>query len=461
MNFDPHRLVEKLRTLSAAPHYWVAFSGGLDSSVLLHALAVEREALPGELRAVHVNHGLLPEAQAWQQHCEAVCHGLRVPLICRSITVRAPRGESLEACARERRYAAFAGVMQAGDSLLLAQHQDDQMETFLLQSLRGTGLAGLSAMPAEAAFAAGRVLRPLLDVPRPALQQWAVQQGLSWIEDPSNLDTRFDRNYLRHRVLPVLRSRWPAAAVTLARTARHCGEALELLDAQAAEDLHRYTDQDGDTLSLHALRSLPRGRAKYLVRHWLVRAGFSVPPAHKLARLFDEVIHARADRLPCVAWPGVEVRRYRERLYVRAPAPAMPAAFRLRAGEYRELGAGLGRLGLVPSPQGIPLAACPAAGLDVGFRHGGEVCRPAGRPHHRPLKKWLQEAGVLPWMRASLPMLGRDGEVMAVAGLFVCEPWRVQPGEPGLGLVWENAPRVLAVTEKDADYPGSSVPPAF
>ncbi|MGH8370532.1 MAG: tRNA lysidine(34) synthetase TilS, partial [Gammaproteobacteria bacterium] len=351
-------------------------------------------------------------------------------------------------------------LMQPGDCLLLAQHLDDQLETFLLQALRGTGLAGLAAMPAVADFASGRLARPLLDVAHETLSAWANEQKFVWIDDPSNQDVRFDRNYLRHEVLPHLKRRWPAAAETIARTARHCAEALELLTAKAAEDLSCYAAPAGGSLSLRALRELPLPRAKQLIRYWLSRSGFPAPPAHKLEQVFTEMLTARPDRIPCVDWTGVELHRYRDRLYAQTPMPEVPEPFLLRIGEYRELGQGLGRLGLVPAATGIRASACPTTGLQVSFRDGGERCQPVGQAHRRPLKKWLQELDVLPWLRSSLPLLGNGNELMAVAGLFICEPWQASQGEPALRLVWEDPPEFLGDDKKTADFEGESMPAA-
>lgn len=454
VKFDPHSVVDLLRTLPAAPRYWVGFSGGLDSMVLLHALAAQRDKLPGELHAIHVNHGLHLDADAWQRECEAVCRALGVKLVAETVQVPGDRGSSLEAEARERRYAVYAAHLRPGDCLLLAHHRDDQLETFLLQALRGTGLAGLAAMPQVADFGAGHLVRPLLNVARDALTDWARERKLVWIDDSSNLDLKFDRNYLRHEVLPRLKQRWPAAAATVARTARHCAEALELLNAQAAQDLQRYGQAADGSLALEALRDLSRPRAKQLIRHWLAQAGLTPPPAHKLEQVFTDVLIARPDRVPCVNWPGTELRRYHDRLYAQAPLAALPEPFLLRAGEYRELGPGLGRLGLLPAADGIRFEACPEHGLQVVFRAGGEQCRPVGRAHHRPLKKWLQELDVLPWKRGCLPLLKRDNELVAVAGLFTCEPWQAQTGQPALRVVWEDAPVFLSDTKKTTDFEG-------
>ncbi|MGH8371508.1 MAG: tRNA lysidine(34) synthetase TilS [Gammaproteobacteria bacterium] len=461
VQFNPNILIDFLRGQPTAPNYWVAFSGGLDSTVLLHTLAAQRDQLPGPLFAIHVNHGINPDADAWQRHCEAECLTLGVDLIQVRVQVPATPGASLEATAREWRYAAFAKSMQPGDCLLLAHHLDDQLETFLLQALRGAGIAGLAAMPAAADFAPGRLVRPMLEVSRESLLSWARAHKLHWIDDSSNQDVRFDRNYLRHEVLPRLKQRWPAAAETVARAARHCAEASDLLAVQAADDLRRFVQPDCRSLALQAVRELSRPRAKQLIRYWLAECGFALPPTHKLEQVFTDILTARPDRIPCIEWGGVELRRYRDRLYVQSPMAAMPEPFLLRAGEFHELGQGLGRLGLEAAKAGIRATACPGTGLRVTFRAGGERCQPAGQTHRRPLKKWLQELDVLPWMRACLPLLEKDGELMAVAGLFICEPFRAQADQPALRLVWENAPAILGDNKKTADFEGGSATAAF
>lgn len=438
MPFVPEDLLEILRDLPAALHYWVALSGGLDSTVLLHALAAHRDALPGELRAVHVNHGLHPEAPRWQVHCEQLAASLTVPLKSRAVSVALRPGESLEAVARRERYRVFEGLMKPGDMLLTGQHADDQAETFLLQALRGSGVRGLAAMPLSAPFARGQLVRPLLAWTRAELEVWAREQQLGWIEDPSNTDTDLDRNYLRQEVLPRLRARWPAVAATLGRSARHAAEADEMLKEIAAEDWLRYGD--GETLSLAALEGLPGPRVRNLLRHWLELRGLPLPPSHKLAELLRQA-GAAEDRNPCVDWEGAEVRRYGGRLYAQPPLPPSPVEFLLKPGVSHALGEGLGALELVPAAgEGIRAALCGPAGLRVSFREGGESCRPAGRAHARPLKKWLQEMHVPPWLRDRLPLVYAGRELLAVAGLFSCEPHLAAPGEPGLRIEWSGHP---------------------
>ncbi|HVC38325.1 MAG TPA: tRNA lysidine(34) synthetase TilS [Gammaproteobacteria bacterium] len=441
MSFDSDKLNRVLRGLPAARCYWVGFSGGLDSTVLLHALA-QQQSLSARLQALHVNHHLNPQADVWQRHCQQICAALHVPLECRGVTVEPAKGQSLEAVAREQRYQVFRALIQEADMLLLAHHQDDQMETFLLQALRGAGQRGLAAMPMIASFEAGHLARPLLGFARDELQAWAEMQKLTWLDDPSNADSRFDRNYLRLEVLPVIRQRWPSAAATVARSARHCGEALELLAAVAEEDWGHCTEDQGRVLPVAALRKLGTARAKNLLRHWLEKLQLPLPPTHKLEQIIKEVLPARADRNPCVSWEGAEVRRYRGRLYGLFPLPVVPGGeLRLTQGEQTALGAGMGTLRLVSAMEGgLRAAGCPAEGLRVCFRSGGEVCKPAGQAHHRPLKKWLQEFKVVPWMRERLPLLYIGDQLAGVGGLFVCAPFAAGTGEPGLRIEWLSHP---------------------
>ena len=387
---------------------------------------------------MHVNHGLYKDADQWQAHCERLCAGLDVPLESRRIDVRPGKGESLEAVARGQRYRVFESLMEPRDMLLLAQHADDQLETFLLQALRGAGVRGLAAMPECAPFAGGILARPLLAWTRAELEAWARENSVTWIEDPSNADTDLDRNYLRHEILPRLKSRWPAAATTIGRSAGHAAEAAEMLRVLAAEDWSRYGA--GDTLPVAALDQLPEPRARNLIRHWVESRGLPLPPAHKLAELLRQA-GAAEDRNPCVDWEGAEVRRYGGRLYAQRPLPPSPDEFRLIPGVAHDLGQGLGALRLVPAAgEGIRAALCGPQGFRVAFRSGGESCRPAGRAHERPLKKWLQEMHVVPWLRDRLPLVYSEGELLAVAGLFACEPHVAAPGEAGLRIEWSGHP---------------------
>ncbi|HTL14699.1 MAG TPA: tRNA lysidine(34) synthetase TilS, partial [Thermomonas sp.] len=253
----------------------LGYSGGLDSGVLLHLLAADPRIRASGLRALHVHHGLHPDADAWAAHCRAACEGLRVPLEVVRVRVDRDAGLGPEGAAREARHGAFAAALGEGEVLALAHHRDDQAETLLLRALRGAGVDGLAAMRRERAFARGLLWRPLLDAPRAALLAYARAHGLRWIEDPGNAGTDPDRNFLRHAVFPLLRDRWPHAADALARSAALCAEAADLLaagDAAALEAVRR----GADTLDVPGLLALPAPRRARVLRRWVAELG--LPP---------------------------------------------------------------------------------------------------------------------------------------------------------------------------------------
>lgn len=423
MGFVPETLASALDTLPATRRYLVGYSGGVDSHALLHALVRlrERASLP-ELLAVHVDHALQPEAASWVRHCERVCLGLDVAIRIVTVDARPEAGEAPEAAARRARYEAFRSLMRPGEILLTAQHRDDQAETVLLQLLRGAGPAGLAAMPELAAFAPGWHARPLLDVDRSTLRRYAEAEALEWIDDPSNRDLRFDRNYLRHDVVPVLRERWPSLGETLARVARHQAQAAELLRELAAGDLQGLGGSRDEALSVGALRALSEPRQKNALREWLRWRRLPLPSEAQLARTLVDAIAAREDAEPLVHWEGVEVRRHRDDLFIMAPlgkhdsGQVIPWDGRTPV-TLPELGRRLDAADL----QGLGLDLSTLDGhLTVRFRQGGERCRPRGHRDTRELKKLFQEAGVPPWERDRIPLLYCDERLVAVLGYWAC-----------------------------------------
>jgi tRNA(Ile)-lysidine synthase len=414
-------VMQALAGLRGVATLQVAYSGGLDSTVLLHALAALRPRLGPALEAVHVHHGLQGEADAWVRACERTCRSLGVPLRVLEVDARPAPGESPEAAARRARYRALGGVLDAQTCLATAHHLDDQAETLLLQLLRGAGPAGLAAMPVIARLGAGWHVRPLLGCPREALHDYARRHGLSWVEDASNLDTRYGRNYLRQRVLPVLRQRWPSASRTLARAAHHQAEAAELLGELAEQDRATAPGSRPGTLSVRALAGLSQARQANLLRHWIRGLGLPVPDARQLAQVRAQALGAHAGRSPCVRWSGAELRRYRDDLHAMAPLPPHDPAMVLRWDPSAPLP--IPHLGLELRPWDLQRLGVAVAGqgLTVRFRRGGERCRPAGAPHHRSLKKLFQEAGVPPWERERIPLIYAHGRLAAVMGHWACD----------------------------------------
>ena len=438
MSLTCSRLLETLKGLPSADRAYVALSGGLDSCVLLHLLVSIKQVLPWSLQVIHVNHGLQEEADRWQEFCEALCTQYQVPVQTVRLGLRPKPGESLEAVAREARYKAIAGVMETGDLVFTAQHQDDQAETLLLQLLRGSGPAGIAGMPVVSRFHPGWLARPLLDYSRGSLEAYAEQHQLQWLEDPSNRDLRYDRNYIRHEVMPLLRSRWPSAPVTLSRAAKFSGELQSLAKEEAQSDLESVILPDRSGLSIQALRCLSSVRLRNLLRYWFNQQGAPTPHSKKLMRIELEVVNGRPDANPQVVWGKWQVQRYRDRLLLsRLPADIVsPSIMVWEDKQELVLPGELGRLYTEPGRDGISAERWTEARVEVRFRVGGERCLPAGQAHHRPLKKLFQEWGIPPWERSRLPLIYLDGELAAIPERMVCQPFAALPGENAVKVRW-------------------------
>ena len=425
----------------------VAVSGGADSAALLSAAAALGRAEPRfRVRALHVDHGLVAAA-ALAAAARAAAAALEVPLAILPVSVATGDGQSLEAAARNARRVAFAAALEPGECLLTAHHLEDQAETLLLQLLRGAGPRGLAAMPAAGPLGRGRLLRPLLAVPRAALRAHARAHGLPWHEDPMNDDPRFDRAYLRSALWPALVARWPAAAATLARSAAHVAAAQRLLDLDSAERLAGLLR--GPALSAAALAAEPRLRRMELLRYWLRSRGLRPPPTRRLAGVERELLRARPDATPRIAWEGGELRRFYGLLYAFAPLPPWP----LLPGTplpappgFVELG-GLGRVAVTSGRRGAFDAGATRGPLTLGPRQGGERLRLAPQGAERPLKDWLREARLPPWARARA-LLVRDQERLVAVVLphatLVAAECRAPAGSAGIVLEWQGAPDVLA-----------------
>lgn len=417
----------------------VAFSGGEDSTALLGLLA-ELPALKPRLRALHIDHGLHPHSRQWARAARAGCRALGVPFGMRRLQLARARGDSLEAVARAGRYAALAGALAPGEVLLTAHHLEDQLETVLLQLLRGAGLPGLAAMPGAMPLGAGWLLRPLLELPRAQLRAWVQTRGLHCLEDPANADTAFDRNYLRHQVLPLLVSRWRGAAGAVARSARHIAAAQELLDGLASTDVARAAD--GAALSVAALRVLPPARRRNALRYWISHSGHMLPDARRLEEIAVVLLAARVGANPLVSWGSVRVQRHAGRLTLAEQRPAAQA-FEITWNPHRQsrlaLPSGLGQLELAPAAHGLIDAGALPAQVTVRTRRGGERLRPRVGGPSRTLKSLLQSAAISLSERQQLPLLFAADQLLAVGDLWVDARW--QPGAKTakrLRLIWHR-----------------------
>jgi tRNA(Ile)-lysidine synthase len=380
-----------------------------------------------------------------------LCNSLAVPYKSSNIIVEQGTGLSLEEQARQARYRALRDDLQDEEILLVAHHGNDQMETVLLQLLRGAGPPGLAAMPGLATFGKGWLCRPLLDQTRGELEAYAISAGLSWQEDPSNCDITFGRNYLRHEVIPAITERWPSASITIARSARHCAEAAELIDDLAALDLVEL--RDGDRLSTRGLNRLSISRQRNVVRYWLKSVGYSVPDSRRLQSILDNVVQAADDATPEVKWADVVVRRYRHRLYVMKkddsgarPAETDPTIWNTSLPLSLADGCGSLVMERCQAKSGEPVLdwqrLC-GRDLIVRRRKGGERVRIAGQSISKPLKKMLQEAGIVPWMRDRIPLIYDGDELVAVGDMWICADAVADDTAEAAQLRWSNRPAIF------------------
>lgn len=430
-------LADALPALGAGP-LCVAYSGGMDSCVLLHALAALPQARTRGLRAWHVHHGLHHGAGDWARHCESVCTALAVPLTISPVSVARDSGTGPEAAARDARRAAFAEGLADGETLALAHHGDDQAETFLLRALRASGPDGLGAMRPLRRFARGWLWRPLLGVPRAALLEYARAQRLEWIEDPANDDTDLDRNYLRHRVLPLLRERWPQADAAFALSAALCAEAAVLLAGEDATALAAARGVDRGTLLIERLLALPAARRARVLRRWIGELALPPLPAQGVARIEQDLLAAESDSEAAFAWSGAVVRRWRGQLHARREQPPLPEDWQTGWDGSAPLALpGGGRLLL----EGATAFDRP---LRVHARRGGERIALPGRGHTHALKHVLQDLGVPPWRRARMPLLSdAEGALLAAGDVAYSTTFDAWLRERGARLVWTEGDDLL------------------
>lgn len=411
----------------------IALSGGLDSRVLLELLVLLKPMLQYELQAMHVHHGLSPNADQWADFCLQTCNALSVPLEVVRVQVPKDIGLGTEAAARKARYAALNAADV--DFILLAHHEDDQAETLLLQMLRGAGIKGMSAMGEH--DAKQRYLRPLLKVPRAELHDFAVSHSLQWIEDESNTDTGYDRNYCRHHILPVIEQRFPAARHTLARSAGHMAEAAQLLDELAELDARQYV-QSGK-LGIDGLRKLSEPRARNLLRWWLSNQNQSMPSTLRLNEMLRQLLHAKADaRVRIALGRNFWLRRYRDQAYVETEQPFESPIMMWQGEPELEMPDGSRLLFEEKPGEGL---ACQRLGIDrlrIAYRQGGERLRlQASRPT-RTLKYLFQESGIPPSQRDRIPLLYHGDVLAVVPGIGTAARLQTAGDEAGLVVTWRQ-----------------------
>jgi tRNA(Ile)-lysidine synthase len=415
------RLIESsLGLCKASPRkIFVAYSGGIDSHVLLH-LCAQDPKLQGRLTAVHIHHGLQAQAEAWARHAGNTARGLGVKFLLLRVNAHPKPGESPEEAARNARYEALKAVMTPDDVMLVAQHQDDQLETVLLQLLRGSGLLGLAGMPESMPFGQGMLLRPFLHIRKQLIDRYASAQQLEWVEDPSNNESVYDRNFLRRQVLPLLKQRWPSCDQTVTRAAEHCAEAYALLADVASKAFAEVYCADDNTLNIARLDAFDLSLRQMVIRHWFRHMGLKMPSRAFLAQLFAHVIGAGLNSDPVLRGQGYQIRRYRNKLYCLQDRQHEDLQTIDWPMDRDSLAVGQ-RITLtrIISDAGIPEAIWRQSKVTVKFRSGGELIALPGRRGHHPLKNLYQEIGIPPWERPALPLIYLDGNLAAVADLWI------------------------------------------
>ena len=453
---------ELKRIVRPSDHLLAGLSGGVDSVVLLDVLRRTARRLRFRLSALHVNHQLSPRAGRWEAFCRRLCRARGIPF--RSVKVAVRRSDSVEAAARAARYAAFASA--DCDYVVLAHHRDDQVETLLLQLLRGAGVKGLAAMPLLRDEGGGRraegkikkpirsgsssliphrsslqILRPLLDMTRAEILEYARKRGLKWVEDESNADTHFQRNFLRHEVLPVIARRFPAYRTTLARAAGHLAEAARALEELAEADAAGHLESG--TLAVAPLRRLPPARARNLLRYFLARQGVSMPSTERLDEALRQVIAAKPDARVLIEVGDFELRRFQNRLYAVTRFEGLPPGYSRRwRGETEiavpELG---GVLALSRARgAGISLARLRGQPVTIRLRRGGERLQPDCARPRRSLKNLLQEARIPPWERERMPLIFCGDRLVWAPGIGMDCAFQAARGQAALRPAWMRRP---------------------
>ncbi len=387
------------------PTLWVGFSGGMDSQVLLHFLSTHFLSYHPiyNLKAIHINHQLISESNQWEKHCRKVCKDLHVSLKIIRVTIIKKLGESLEAKARDARYTAFKNILKKNDILLTAHHQDDQAETFLYQLLRGAGLRGVSAMPQISLLGKGFLLRPLLSFSRDDLKTYAEYYQLNWIKDPSNQDVRFDRNYLRQNIFPILKKRWKNTDKIFSRFSKHCAEQEKLLNILAQKD---YEDCHGEYLNSILISKFilfNKSRQKNILRYYIDKLNFTLPSEKILTEIL-KICKAKKDKNPVVSWSNTECRRYKNHLFMISPIKQRLAELsdEERTWCTKNLSFNMDE-----------------KNIHITYRKGGEKFKPNHSKHTRTLKNLFQEWKIPVWLRDKIPLIYYNQQLIAVAGYAV------------------------------------------
>jgi len=438
----------------------IAYSGGVDSQVLLHAFASlnQKNVISNLIRVCHVNHGLSKNANAWQTFAEQECTKLNLKLTVSQVNVQAQAQQSLEALARDARYQVLQSIHCKPSIIITGHHSDDQAETFLLALKRGSGLKGLSAMATETKQAKDLLLRPLLKVSRAQIIDYAKKHDLTWVEDESNTDSRFERNFIRNDIMPLLANRWPSIVNTINRSSEHCREGQLLLSELAAED-HNFCQNEAKSLSVVPLSQLSQGRFNNLIRYFLELNHCLMPSTEQLAQLRQQ-LKADDDKNPAVKVGDHYLRRYKGTLYLTVDFDDVSDwqgdVTLCETHCFIALPDHLGKLNFlktdtIDAQKISQRVVMPSNGkkVTIRFNHNNPTCLPDYRNHSRSLKKVLQELNIPPWQRKRIPFLYYDDVLVAAIGFFVCQDFLPKVSAANASLPQDSSPHDSLPLERE------------
>ncbi len=427
-------ILKQCQQLSTPANICVAYSGGVDSHVLLdlfHQLQQANEIQ--NLRAIHINHGLQSQSDQWQQHCQNICDGYHVPLTVTRLHLAEQVSSGIEEAARNARYQFFESELSHDECLVMGHHMDDQAETILFRLLRGTGLSGAVGIPKKRKLAQGMLFRPLLDTPRKIIESYAHIRQLCWIEDPSNQTDYYSRNFLRNQVTPLLQKKWPSYLKSLQRFSSHCEEQAELAEEIALYDWQAVNEQQ--KLNIDKLKGLSTARQKNLLRYWSKHL-LSTTPSHKELTELLRQFHSTNRTQIHLSFAGSQVQQLGQWLVLAEKIKIREAFDNVEWKDLNELitlsnGFRLHREftenGLRP-----PLDN---ERVYIKMRQGGERCLPDYRQKSTNLKRIFQELNVPAWQRKSLPIIYYNDQIVAIPGVFICQAFKAQDNETSIQLV--------------------------
>lgn len=439
--FTAQGLLRALQYLPAAHSYIVGFSGGADSTALLHALNSIGSQLKTPVSAVHVNHGLHEKADKWQLECEAFCYQNKIELVCLKIDLQNRSGRGLEAEARHLRYEAMSALLKTGTSLLTAHHADDQAETLLLNLMRGSGVDGLSAMPDSRPLGEGFLQRPLLGFQNTALRDYLRANNIKWTEDPSNSYLNHDRNFVRHEIIPLLEKRWPEVGKRLLLTRKAMTDARRLLERLADENLRQNLVHPLVLNIAPSLSDEPE-LLKLVIRRWIKQSGAASIPAYRLETFYEQIKQADSEHKVTVQWDGWSLRLFKLQLWLDTEGNLSPCATVNWPQGHSEvdLGKAIGRLVINGNDESgkQPEDTDPSPGdICVGGRNHLRKMAIYKGGHHRSLKNLFQEAGIPTWLRDCIPLCQLDGELVSIGDWCFSDPFLSWMSENNVKLSWQ------------------------